>query len=424
MNTDTQTSHHSGSTHRLYPWAVIAFCSLFLFYKYILQVSPSVMTDQLMHHFHIQGLGLGNLAATFFYMYLLTQLFVGPLLDKYNPRTLTALAIAISATGAFVFASADSLAMAMLGRSIIGAGAAFATVSYFKMTALWFKPQQFALVGGLLATAAMVGSMAGQVPLAYLVGSVGWRHSLFACSFLGFAIALLFYVCVRNKPKHNTPGTSISPFKLRDALILLKQKHNWILTLYSGLAFSPIAVFGGLWGNAFLQAAYHVSKPTAASLTSMMFLGLAIGGPVLGYISDKCHKRFAVMLWGLLLSLLTLVAALYLPKLPLALEGVLLFLFGFGTGAFMIGFTIGKELNPVILAASVVGLINTGDAIFGAFSEPLAGKLLDVFSHVPVTDTAHNFSLYAFHIALAILPLYLLLALVLLGLLRRKIAEK
>jgi MFS family permease len=404
--------------HQSYPWIVIICCALFLFYKYILQISPSVMTDQLMAHFHIKGLGLGNLAATYFYTYLVVQLFVGPLLDKYNPRTLTALAIAICAAGAWVFADADTLTIATLGRAIIGVGAAFATVSYFKMTALWFEAKYFALVGGLLATAAMIGSIAGQIPMAYLVDAEGWQHSLFICSLLGFAIALLFYTCVRNKPQEKT-ATTLKTFKLRDLATLLKQKHNWILTFYSGLAFAPIAVFGGLWGNSFLQVAYHVTKPTAASLTSMLFLGLAIGSPVLGWLSDRLHKRLSVMFWGLVVSLCSLIAALYISDLPLWLEGLLLFLFGFGTGAFMIGFTIGKELNPVIFAASIVGLINTGDAIFGAFSEPLAGKLLDICSHGHMANGAPVFSVADYHVALAILPIYLFIAILLVLTLKR-----
>lgn len=413
MNSTNQHNMTPPSTRRLYPWVVITFCALFLFYKYILQVSPSVMTDQLMGHFHIQGLGLGNLAATYFYTYLVVQFFVGPSLDKYNPRTLTALAIAVCAIGAWVFAGADTLSTATLGRSIIGAGAAFATVSYFKMTALWFKPEHFALVGGLLATAAMVGSMAGQVPMAYLIETVGWQHSLFICSLLGFVIAFLFYVFVRNPKQGIKQTTNVDAFKLRDLVKLLKQKHNWILTFYSGLAFAPIAVFGGLWGNSFLQAAYHVTKPTAASLTSMLFLGLAVGGPVLGWLSDRLNKRLTVMFLGLVVSLVSLTAALYVSSLPLWLESLLLFFFGFGTGAFMIGFTIGKELNPVIFTASIVGLINTGDAIFGAFSEPLAGKLLDVCSRGHIVNGIPVFSVADYHVALAILPLYLFIAILL-----------
>ncbi len=148
-----------------YPWVVLALCASFLFYKYILQISPSVMTTQLMENFHINGTGLGNLAATYFYTYLIAQLLVGPLLDRFNPRILTALAMLICAIGIATFSQAQTLGVALLSRSLIGVGAAFATVSYLKIAAGWFKPNQFAFVSGLLATAAMVGSMTAQLPM-------------------------------------------------------------------------------------------------------------------------------------------------------------------------------------------------------------------------------------------------------------------
>ena len=59
------------TAHRFYPWIVIVLAASFLFYKYILQVSPSIMTDDLMREFQIQGVGLGNLAASFFYSFFI-----------------------------------------------------------------------------------------------------------------------------------------------------------------------------------------------------------------------------------------------------------------------------------------------------------------------------------------------------------------
>ncbi len=407
---------------KFYPWLVILFCSSFLFYKYILQVSPSVMTDELMRFFHVNGAGLGNLAATFFYAYLVTQLFVGPLLDKYCPRLLISGAIAVSAFGIFLFASAQTLMLASLGRALIGVGAAFATVGYMKMAAVWFKPQQFAFVGGLLATAAMVGSMAGQTPLALLVIKFGWRQSLFYCGFLGLFLAVMFYLFVRNnkQPTFVLESKQVeTKLKLRDFMQVLKSKANWYLMLYSGLAFSPVAVFGGLWGNPFLQEAYNLSRADAASLTSMMFLGLAVGGPVLGMVSDRLGKRFGVMLVGVLLSLVSLSTVIYAPNLSPWQIGLGLFLFGFGTGAFMLGFAFGKETNPIALAATVVGLINTGDALFGAVTEPMVGKVLDMFWHGKVVNGVHYFNLQDFHLALSLLPFYLALALVFLLLLKK-----
>ncbi|MCH9644762.1 MAG: MFS transporter [Gammaproteobacteria bacterium] len=410
MKTLTNTSKRN-----YYPWVVVLMSSVFLFYKYVLQVSPSVMTNELMQHFHVDGAGLGNLTATFFYSYLVAQLLVGPLLDKYSPRLLTALALGVCAGGAMLFANASSLATAELSRGLIGVGAAFATVSYMKMAAVWFKPEKFAFVGGLLATAAMVGSMAGQVPLALLVSHSSWQTSLYDCGFLGLVLAALYYVLVRNKSPSNktelaTEATQTSSLKLSDFVKLLKRKQNWMLLFYSGLAFAPVAVLGGLWGNPFFQESYHLSKSSAASLTSMIFFGLALGGPLFGFLSDKLNKRFEVMLFGLMLSFSSLVFALYYSGLPVAFEATALFLFGLGTGAFMLGFTMGKELNPVSMAASVVALINTGDALFGAFSEPFVGKLLDTFWDGKMLNGARLFSVHDFHVSLALLPVFLVAA--------------
>jgi MFS family permease len=394
---------------KIYPWVVVLFSSLFLFYKYILQVSPSVMTNDLMLHFHVNATGLGNLAATFFYAYLVVQLFVGPLLDKYSPRTLTALALAASALAALWFANAQSLLSASLARGLVGAATAFATISYMKMGTLWFKPEKFPFVSGLLATAAMLGSMAGQVPLGYMIMHVGWQLALFYSSVAGLALSGLYYVCVKDKTLTATALTITAP-KSKDFLKLLKQKDNWLLLFYSGLAFSPLAVFGGLWGNPFLQEAYHASKSQAGLLVSCSFVGLAVGGPFLGWLSGRLNKQYEVMWFGLVLSLVSLSTAVYVPGLNDVLEGLSLLLFGFGTGAFMLGFVMGKVLNSVTLAASVVALINTGDAVFGAFSEPLAGKILDYSWNGKIVHGVHYFSVHDYHLALLMLPLYLGLA--------------
>lgn len=419
----------SATLERFYPWLILTLSSMFLFYKYILQVSPSVMTHELMNIFHINGAGLGNLTATYFYAYLVAQLFVGPLLDKYNPRLLTSFSIVLCAAGAYAFSHAHSLSTAEASRALVGIGGAFATISYMKMASVWFRPNQAALIGGLLATAAMTGALFGEAPLALLVTHVGWRDSLLYCSLLGFAIATLFLFLIKDKPKSKTkpkPGNKIHPYdytssqkiQLRDYFEILKSKKNWLLTLYSGLAFAPVSVFGGLWGNPFLEETYHLGKTQAASFTSLVFFGLALGGPLLGFLSDRINKRIAVMTYGTLLSFVSVLVALYFPHLPLWGLGVALFLFGFGTGAFMLSFALGKDINKFALAATIVALINTGDAIFGAFTEPLVGAVLDALWHGKSVGGVHYFSIYDYHLSLSILPLYLFAGLLTLWFLR------
>lgn len=420
MNTEAKTMNTDFSlsrpTYRYYPWIVVLFSAMFLFYKYIMQISPSIMTQQLMQTFHVNGVGLGNLAATFFYTYFITQLFVGVLLDKISPRYLSSAAILTSALGTYFFTYTDNIIYAGIARSLMGMGAAFATVSYMKLTANWFKPHQFAFVGGLLATAAMVGAIFGQAPLAWVVSHVGWRQSLIICAWVGATIAVLFFIIIRDQPR-----TELSPYAkrasysvtLKDVICILKNKQNWLLTAYNGLAFTPVVVFGGLWGNPFIMEAYNLSATETATLVSFVFFGLAVGGPALGYLSDQLQVRRQVMITGAILALLTATSVIYINSLPIWLLGSLLFLFGFGTGAFMLGFAIGKEINPIIMSATVIALINTGDGICGSFTEPMIGKFLDMGWDGKIVNGVHYFSVSNYHHAFFVIPFYLFLSIVL-----------
>lgn len=412
--------HKKDMALKAYPWLVITCCAAFLIYKYILQVSPSVMTNDLMQAFHVNGTGLGNIAATYFYSYFIVQLFAGLVMDKLNVRVFTSLAILACALGAFGFSSSHELISAGLSRSLIGAGAAFATVSYMKITSIWFKPEQFAFVSGLLATAAMVGAIFGEAPLAWLISAVGWRQSLFLCGILGLIIATLFFILVKNRPAHENFSATQTFIHWQDYLAVLKNKKNWLLTFYSGLTFTPVTVLGGLWGNSFLQTAHHLTAIQSSTLVSFAFLGLAVGAPVLGYLSDRTGNRYFVMQFGAWGSLFSLLWVIYFPAYSYLLFAVMLFIFGFTTGAFMLAFAYGKEINPVMLTATIVSLINTGDAIFGSFTEPLTGKLLDLSGQGKSVGTIPVFTLGDYHLALALLPFYLFLSIVLLFFLKKK----
>ncbi len=396
---------------RIYPIIVILLCAGFLFYKYLLQVYPGIMTHQLMQEFSLNGAGLGNLAACYFYAYLIMQMFVGVLLDQYSSRWLTSIAILIGAVGAMLFAHATVIGEAELGRILMGLASAFATVCYLKNTALWFDPKHFAFVGGLLATAAMLGAIFGEAPLSILVNHVGWRKSVMIIGIIGIVFAGLFALILRDKEVANREIKYGVSFK--DVVAVLKNKQNWLLTFFSGLTFTPLAVFCGLWGNPFLVTVHHLTTTEAASFLSLAFVGFGVGSPILGLISDRIGQRKPIMFWGTLLALLTICFIIYIPSLPMILLGILFFIFGFGIGGFMLCFAVGKELNALAVAATVIAMINSGDSLFGSFTEPLIGKVLD-HTGVSLVNGVSVFSVQGYQLGLSLLPIYLALALILL----------
>jgi len=399
---------------KTYPWIIWSIAASFFFYKYLIQVSPSVMTGDLMKAFQVNGTGLGNLSAFYFYAYLVMQIPVGIMLDRYSPRLISSCAIFICCISTFVFSQSHSLLLACFSRAFMGAGAAFAAVSCFKLASQWFNPKRFALISGMFMTAAMLGAIGGQMPLSFLVQHVGWRSALEIVSLIGIILGAIYIVVVRDKPMRQA---DLPKNNQKISLVLtsiLKNKQTWFLSLYSGLAFAPVSVFGGLWGVPFLEINHSLSSADAALAVSFIFIGFAVGAPIGGWLSDFMGRRKPILFIGTSLALCCLSVVMCGSNLSLPILIVLLFLFGFGASGFFTSFAMIREVFSIALAATVLGIMNTFDSICEALFEPLVGAFLDGSWDGKVVNGIHQFSVHAYHIALTLLPVSLILALIML----------
>lgn len=401
--------HYRGSAYSV---LVMLLCAGFLFYKYVMQVSPSVMAEEIMQAFNMTGSDLGHLAAIFFYSYVVMQLFVGVLVDRYGTRILASVAILVSALGTYFFSKSQTLFHAELSRALMGVGVAFATVAYMKMAAVWFHPRRFAFIAGLAATGAMVGATLGKNPLSQLVGAYGWRGAMMICAVIGFILAILFFLIVRDNPKDYVKTKlevkETSSLKT-EIMAVIGNKQNWWLTLYNSLMFSPLAIFGGLWGDLFLKEAYQLTTQNAALLVSFPFFGVAVGTPLIGLFSERFGKRRLTMFITPLIACLAISLVIYMP-LSYGLVAISLFIFGFSIGGFILSFAIGRDLNHAALIATFMSMINSGDAILSAISETLVGKFLDVIWNGTIVHGVRHFSVGDFQLSFIIIPIYFITA--------------
>lgn len=400
-------------TYPFRAWTIWLLSAIFMFYKYAIEVSPSVMTSTLLQSFNINGAQFGLLAACYFLAYLLLQIPAGLLLDRFGPRKTTTLAIALCAIGCLIFAATDSFLIAGIGRFLTGVGAAFAFVNSLKLIANWFPIRQFAFMAGLMMTVAMLGAVAGQAPLAAFIQKMQWRPAIRIIGAAGLVLAAIFWIVVLDKAPDHTRERHIvsSKIKLFDSLKrILKNSQSWWLSVYSGFAFAPVMVFGGLWGVSFMATAFELSHNIAAQIVSLIFIGFAIGAPVFGWLSDRLGRRRIVMLWGTFFALITLSALIYVPTISIYMLVFLSFSFGFSISSFMLCFTMIREINLPALAATAVGFMNAFDALLGAFSSPLTGKFLDLGWKGEMIEGARVFSAGTYKIAFLILPIYLILS--------------
>src|SRR5258708_38775524 len=98
------------------PWLVWSLGCLFYFYEFCLQVSPSVMSNELMRDFSVTGQTLGVLTGFYFYSYAIMQLPGGVLMYRFGPHRLLTLATAVCAIRTIAFALNASFFMTCVAR--------------------------------------------------------------------------------------------------------------------------------------------------------------------------------------------------------------------------------------------------------------------------------------------------------------------
>ncbi len=428
--------------HRIkgYAWIVVTLSAFLLFYKYIMQVYPGIITNDIRTSFHISATQAGALVGVTFWAIVITQLFSGILLDRFGFRLISALSLVVTSLGLllFIWAAIDgNLAFGYISRIMIGIGIAFATVSYIKAISVWFTPRQFAFASSFLMSAAMIGAIAGQAPLALLVKSTGsWHTGLTICALGGLGVAVIYWLVVRdqNPDKPLTQAQNENKFDTTALKSVLTNRNNWLLMLYAGLSFTTIDAFAGLWGNNYFREAYDISVQHAAGVISMIFLGMAIGAPIVGKISERLDQRLPLMI-GFHFIATIMLSLVLLMRLPLWLVSICLFIFGFCLGIYMLAFAIGRRINPIWVTATVAALINTGEPVFGALFDPLigffldlnwSGQYLDAHGHIIAHVSGHtstaglikHFNINAYHQAFIVLVASMVISLLLLFFIR------
>lgn len=367
-----------------YSWIVVGLSSFLLIDKYIMNVSPSLIANDLMSSFSINATQMSAMVSLFLWAVVICQFFIaGPIIDKLGFRKVSFFSLILSAIGLLLFvlaADINSFALGCISRLLIGIGASFATVGYIKAAAVWFEPRKFAFVCSFLMTAAMAGALLGQVPLVYLIELTGsWHTALVSYACFSIVVALLYLALVRDYNPHASFSNELKQktSTLEGIKKVVLNKNNWLLTLYTGLTFTTIDVFGGIWGNNYFRELYSLNVKEAAGIVSMMFWGLAIGSPVIGKLSEKFDSRIGIMIVFHIIATISLAIVLEFKLTP-TISGVLLFIFGFCLGVYMLAFAIGNRINPIVVAATVAALINTGEPFLGALFDPFIGYFLDM----------------------------------------------
>ncbi len=404
------------------PWLIWSLGCLFYFYECLLQVSPSVMSVELMRDFSVTSHTLGILSGIYFYSYAGMQLPCGVMTDYFGPRRLLTIATTICAISTIAFGLTDNFFMACIARLMIGFGSAFAVVGTLKLASNWFPAQRFAFLTGMMVTIGMLGAIFGEAPLAMLIDSFGWRQTMIIMGSLGLMIALSMFVFIQDHgtPVYNdTSGEVVEEGTLgQRIMMLLRNKQLWLVALFGGLMYTATPVLCGLWGVPFIMLTMQVSKPIAANYISLILIGWAVSGPFWGIYSNKIGLRKRPLYIGCMGALISsawfIFGAIHHPWLM----QFLLFLFGVFSAGFLPAFALAKELTNQTYVATALSFMNMMNMVGIALVQPAIGFILDGLWSGCLHHHVRVYSIANYQMALAILPIGMLIALLLLPMIR------
>ncbi|CAN5352984.1 MFS transporter [soil metagenome] len=398
------------------PIMVCSLAACFYLYEFILQVAPAVMTHELMRDLALDASGLGAMSAFYYYSYAPMQLPAGMLFDRFGPRRLITLAIMICVVGAFFFSMTHGVMLASAGRMFMGIGSAFSFIGALLLIARWFPPQYFALLAGIAQAMSSLGALVGEVPLAEAVARLGWRQSMFWLGIIGTLLAIFIWLFVKDHP----PGYKaakimpevVESHEMQNLRQLLKNSQTWLIAIYSFCSWSAVVVFAALWGVPYLQALYGVSTAVASSAISMIWIGIGIGSPLLGWFSDKIGRRCLPLSLAAAIGLIVTLALVTIPHIPLYLMYVLCFGIGLAASAQSLTFGVVKDLTPPKIIGTAIGFNNMAVVAGGAIFQPLVGWLLHLQWNGQFQAGTPVYHALSYQHALIILPICYLVGLI------------
>lgn len=398
----------------LRPIAMFGVATLFYLYEFLLRVSPNVLQKELFTEFKMDANDFGLFASCWYWTYAALQLPVGALTDKYGPRRLLTLAILVCAISTYSLAHTTSFAVACLTRCFIGAASAFAFISCLKIVNIWFEPHWFAFMTGLTLTIGTLGAAIGGTPLALALEYIPWRDLLIYAAIAGLLIAVLAWALIRDhNPAHpeyeiQTKGT---PGFWRCLKEVAKLPQSWIVGIYAFFVTAPTDAFGGTWGIKFLHDVHGISRDEASiAAVTMTFVGMAIGSPLIGFISNKFDNRKIPMAVSSLVACLALTAIIYTPTLTPTLAAILFFCFG-AAGTYVLAFVMTRRFAESIYVATAVGFVNMLSMFGSASLTYFIGWILDAVRSAQVSPTGEPlYTVSNYHMSLIVLPLFYLIS--------------
>lgn len=385
-----------------YRWAIFAVLALAYFFVYFHRTTGGAISDTLQDFFGVGTASVALLASAYLYAYTLMQIPSGILTDKFGPRKAATIFIFLIAAGSILSAAsaaADNFTLMIVGKFIIGIGAAVVYIPIMKVLAVWYRKNEFASMSGILLLVGNVGGIAAATPMVLLMDGLGIQNTYIFLAVVTVVIAGLCWLIVRNHPSEmelpgiedivseetGEPVTESTSAKMGTVealkMTFASGRNFWPLAIWFFFMYGTIMLWQASQAGSFYKSVYGFSTEDAGIMVTMVGVGMVCGCPIAGRLSDRYFRsRKKVILIGTLVYT-CLWGVIWATAGKghmdgIAIQGAINFLFGFFGGFFVVAYAQIKELYPIAMAGTSTAALNLFPFAGGAILITIAGFMI------------------------------------------------
>lgn len=324
--------------------------TLFYFFETTQMTYFNVLAPFFMGHHIYNAHQVAALAAAYYYGDMAGLIPIGFALDRFQLRHILPWVVLGTVCGAFTLAFSHTYSMQWLARFACGFfGGTFGFVGGIRIL-LHLFPRRFTFFMGIFLSAGMLAGLICQYPLLLVVHASGAFGAMLLMAILSLFIGLFNLLYLHPEQQAIEKGADNKPSLLKNFYTILKNPGNTFDCLLVVFLDTPVSLVGSLWGIVLITGYYHFSAGISAWIVMALFLGLMIGMPIWGAISDRFNYPTWVVASGASSSALVMLLMIACKHSSPALIALLFFLLGLLSSCQTLGFTwLTKNMKPELI---------------------------------------------------------------------------
>lgn len=417
-----------------YRWTI---CSLLFFattVNYLDRQVLSLLAPSLSEEFGWSNTDYANITAVFQFIYAISMLFAGRIIDKLGTKKGYILAIIVWSIGAIMHAYSlpvgtafstfmvwigvgavpISIAGFMLSRAVLGFGESGNFPAAIKAVAEYFPKKERSLATGIFNSGSNVGAILAPLTVPVIAEYYGWEFAFILVGAIGF-IWVIFWVLLYEIPSeqkklskaefdyiHDEESQASekteTPSEEKVAWIkLLGYKQTWAF-VFGKFMTDGIWWFFLFWLPKYLEAQFGMKGTDIvlplAVLYSMTMVGSIGGGWFPMYFINKGYNPYEGRMKAMLLIALFPLVVLLAQPLGYISFWIPVILIGIGASAHQAWsaniFTTVSDMFPKKAIASIIGIGGMAGGFGGVLVSKMGGYLFDYYDSLGQIQTGYT----------------------------------